>query len=48
LGKSIIASAIAYNLNLRTIIIAPPHLVPQWEDYRTEFDLKANVSVAVY
>lgn len=43
LGKSIIASAIAYNLNLRTIIIAPPHLVPQWEDYRTEFDLKANV-----
>ena len=43
LGKSIIASSIAHNLNLRTIIIAPPHLVPQWEDYRTEFDLKANV-----
>lgn len=43
LGKSIIASAIANNLNLRTIIIAPPHLVPQWEGYRTDFDIKANV-----
>ena len=43
LGKSIIASAIANNLNLRTIIISPPHLVPQWEDYRTDFDIKANV-----
>ena len=30
LGKSIIASAIAYNLNMRkTVIIAPPHLVEQ-------------------
>lgn len=43
LGKSIIGSAIAHNLNLRTIIIAPPHLVSQWEDYRTDFDVKANV-----
>lgn len=43
LGKSIIASAIANNLNLRTIIIAPPHLVSQWEDYRTDFGVKANV-----
>jgi superfamily II DNA/RNA helicase len=43
LGKSIIGSAIANNLNLRTIIIAPPHLVSQWEDYRTDFGIKANV-----
>ena len=33
LGKSIIASAIAYNLRKKTVIIAPPHLVDQWEDY---------------
>jgi superfamily II DNA or RNA helicase/HKD family nuclease len=33
LGKSIIASAIAKNLELRTVIISPPHLIPQWEDY---------------
>lgn len=43
LGKSIIASAVANNLGLRTIVIAPPHLVPQWEDYRTEFAFNARV-----
>jgi len=43
LGKSIIGSAVARNLDLKTIIIAPPHLVPQWEDYRNEFSLKAEV-----
>jgi Trp operon repressor len=32
LGKSIIASSVAHNLNLKTIIIAPPHLVKQWDD----------------
>lgn len=37
LGKSIIASAIAHNLKMRTIIIAPPHLNSQWEDYQAEF-----------
>lgn len=41
LGKSIIASAIAYNLNIkRTIIIAPPHLVEQWEEYQQDFGLR--------
>ncbi len=39
LGKSIIASAIAYNLRLKTIIIAPPHLLSQWEDYGWAFGL---------
>ena len=34
LGKSIIASAVAHNLNLRAIVISPPHLIGQWEDYR--------------
>lgn len=39
LGKSIIASTVAHNLNMRTIIIAPPHLLPQWEDYKEEFKI---------
>lgn len=43
LGKSIIASSVADNLHLRTIIIAPPHLKPQWEDYKHEFHLDAEV-----
>ena len=43
LGKSIIGSAVANNLDLRTIIVAPPHLVGQWEDYSTEFRLTAKV-----
>ena len=43
LGKSIIASAIAYNLRKKTIIIAPPHLVEQWNDYRFIFNFNAKV-----
>lgn len=43
LGKSIIASAVANNLNLKTIVIAPPHLIPQWEDYRFDFRFNARV-----
>lgn len=44
LGKSIIASAVAHNLNLKTIVIAPPHLVKQWDDeYRDYFDFNAKV-----
>ena len=35
LGKSIIASAIAKNLNLNTIVICPPHLQDQWREYKT-------------
>lgn len=41
LGKSIIASAIAHNLNMRrTVIITPPHLVEQWNEYQQEFGLR--------
>lgn len=41
LGKSVIASAIAHNLDMkRTVIIAPPHLVDQWNDYQQEFGLR--------
>ncbi len=44
LGKSVIASTVAHNLNLRTIVIAPPHLVKQWdEEYRDLFDFNAKV-----
>jgi len=43
LGKSIIASAIAFNMGLKTIVIAPPHLKPQWDDYRFDFFFNAKV-----
>jgi superfamily II DNA or RNA helicase len=41
LGKSIIASAIAYNFDVqKCVIIAPPHLVDQWSDYQQDFGLR--------
>lgn len=43
LGKSVIASTIARNLRLRTIIVCPPHLFRQWEGYRDEFGFTATV-----
>lgn len=43
LGKSVIASTIARNLRLRTIIVSPPHLYKQWEGYRDEFGFTATV-----
>jgi superfamily II DNA or RNA helicase len=43
LGKSIVASAIAHNLGIQTVIIAPPHLENQWKDYMAEFDFKGQV-----
>ncbi len=43
LGKSIIASAVAHNMGLRTIVIAPPHLKQQWENYRSEFSFNAQI-----
>jgi superfamily II DNA or RNA helicase/HKD family nuclease len=39
LGKSIIASAAAHISGLKAIIIAPPHLREQWDDYQEEFRL---------
>ncbi|MCD8297060.1 MAG: phospholipase D-like domain-containing protein [Prevotella sp.] len=43
LGKSIVASTVARNLRLRTIVICPPHLSKQWEGYRDEFGFVATV-----
>ena len=44
LGKSIIASTIAFNLKKKVIIIAPPHLHYQWDnEYRTIFNFNAVV-----
>ena len=43
LGKSVIASAVAANLDNKTFIITPPHLKPQWENYASEFDLNHQI-----
>jgi len=43
LGKSIIASTIAHNMKLDAIVIAPRHLVKQWDDYRYDFKFNAKV-----
>lgn len=43
LGKSIIASTVARNIKLRTIIVCPPHLQQQWEEYKDEFGFTASV-----
>lgn len=42
LGKSIIGSCIARNLDMRTVIVAPPHLVPQWEEYKEDFGIRGS------
>lgn len=42
LGKSIIGSAVANNLGLNTVIIAPPHLKDQWEDYKEIFGIRGS------
>lgn len=43
LGKSIVASTVARNLRLRTIIVCPPHLKQQWEEYKDQFGFTASV-----
>ncbi len=47
LGKSIIGSTIAYNLykrdDLYTVIIAPPHLCDQWQEYMDKFGFTGKV-----
>jgi superfamily II DNA or RNA helicase len=43
LGKSIVASVVANNLGLRTLVIAPPHLRDQWINYSYEFNFNATV-----
>jgi ERCC4-related helicase len=43
LGKSIIASTVARNMKLHSIIICPPHLVKQWEEYKDDFTFTATV-----
>ena len=44
LGKSVIASAIARNLDMKkTVIIAPPHLYDQWVEYQQDFGLRGVI-----
>src|SRR3989344_2566421 len=42
LGKSIIASAVARNMDIKTVIIAPPHLMSQWEEYKEQFGIRGS------
>src|SRR5258708_20112879 len=42
LGKSIIAAAVARNMDVKTVIIAPPHLIPQWEEYKEQFGIRGS------
>jgi superfamily II DNA or RNA helicase len=42
LGKSIIASAIARNLDMNTVIVCPPHMIPEWEDYKEDFGIRGS------
>jgi superfamily II DNA or RNA helicase/HKD family nuclease len=42
LGKSIIASAVARNMDIKTVIISPPHLIPQWEEYKEQFGVRGS------
>ncbi len=42
LGKSIISSAVARNMDMKTVIIAPPHLMSQWEDYKEQFGIRGS------
>jgi len=42
LGKSIIASAVARNMDAKTVIIAPPHLMSQWEEYKEQFGIRGS------
>lgn len=43
LWKSIVWSTILHNLNEKAIVIAPPHLTDQRDDYRKSFDFEAEV-----
>jgi superfamily II DNA or RNA helicase len=47
LGKTLMATAVARifedDQDLETLIICPKHLVPMWEDYRTQYRLRARV-----
>lgn len=42
LGKSIIASCVAHNMDLKIVIIAPPHRMTQWEEYKEQFSIRGS------
>jgi len=42
LGKSIIAAAVSRNMDMKTVIISPPHLISQWEDYKEQFGIRGS------
>lgn len=42
LGKSIIAATVGRNLDMNTVIIVPPHIMSQWEDYKEQFGIRGS------
>ncbi|MDR0599657.1 MAG: phospholipase D-like domain-containing protein, partial [Treponema sp.] len=46
LGKSIIGVTIAANLGIPAVIICPPHLKTQWEDFAFDFGLQRHKIVS--
>lgn len=42
LGKSIISAAVARNMDMKTVIVAPPHLMSQWEEYKEQFGIRGS------
>lgn len=43
LGKSIVATTIADNLNLPVLVITPPQMIPQWEEYSAYLNRNSKV-----
>ncbi len=43
LWKSIIWSTLLWNIDKKSLIICPPHLIDGWKDYVKDFDLKAEI-----
>ncbi len=43
LWKSIIGSTLLWNIWEKAIIIAPPHLIDSWKEYKKVFDLKCEI-----
>lgn len=42
LGKSVISAAVARNMDMKTVIVSPPHLTSQWEDYKEQFGIRGS------
>ena len=43
LWKSVIWSTLLWNIDKKSLIICPPHLIDGWKEYVKDFDLKAEI-----